>query len=41
MHIGSNPDDATTLDADALPGVIDRIRTAGYEFVTLDALFPQ
>lgn len=38
MHIGSNPDDATTLDADALPQVIDRIRAAGYGFTTLDAL---
>ncbi len=26
MHIGSNPNDGTTLDADALPGMIERIR---------------
>lgn len=38
MHIGSNPDDGTTLDADALPGIIERIRQAGYGFTTLDAL---
>lgn len=38
MHIGSNPDDGTTLDADALPGMIGRIRQAGYAFTTLDAL---
>ena len=38
MHVGSNPDDGTTLDADALPGMIDRMRAAGYSFVTLDAL---
>jgi peptidoglycan-N-acetylglucosamine deacetylase len=38
MHIGSNPDDGTTLDADALPQVIDRIRAEGYSFVSLDAL---
>ncbi|MGX5717126.1 polysaccharide deacetylase family protein [Arthrobacter sp. MAHUQ-56] len=38
MHIGSNPDDGTTLDADALPQAIDRIRAAGYGFTTLDAL---
>ncbi|WP_436498307.1 polysaccharide deacetylase family protein [Actinokineospora sp. HUAS TT18] len=38
MHVGSNPDDGTTLDADALPRMIDRIRAAGYDFVTLDAL---
>ncbi|WP_347110847.1 polysaccharide deacetylase family protein [Paenarthrobacter sp. S56] len=39
MHLGSNPDDGSTLDADALPAVIDGIRAAGYGFVTLDALF--
>lgn len=39
MHVGSNPDDGTTLDADALPTMIDRMRAAGYGFVTLDALF--
>jgi len=41
MHIGSNPDDGTTLDADALPQVIDRISGAGYGFTTLDALLAQ
>jgi peptidoglycan/xylan/chitin deacetylase (PgdA/CDA1 family) len=38
MHIGSNPDDGTTLDADALLQVINRIRQAGYGFTTLDQL---
>ena len=38
MHVGSNPDDGTTLDADALPMVISRIRAAGYGFVDLDAM---
>jgi peptidoglycan/xylan/chitin deacetylase (PgdA/CDA1 family) len=38
MHVGSNPDDHTTLDADALPTVIARLRALGYSFVTLDAL---
>ena len=38
MHIGANPDDGSTLDADALPGMISRMRAAGYEFVTLDEL---
>ena len=38
MHVGSNPNDGTTLDADALPAIIDRIRQAGYGFTTLDAL---
>jgi peptidoglycan/xylan/chitin deacetylase (PgdA/CDA1 family) len=38
MHLGSNPEDGTTLDADALPDMIGRMRAAGYTFVTLDAL---
>jgi peptidoglycan/xylan/chitin deacetylase (PgdA/CDA1 family) len=38
MHLGSNPQDGTTLDADALPDVIERMRAADYTFVTLDAL---
>jgi peptidoglycan/xylan/chitin deacetylase (PgdA/CDA1 family) len=38
MHLGANPDDGSTLDADALPGMIERMRAAGYTFVTLDAL---
>ncbi len=36
MHIGSNPEDGTTLDADALPGIIKEIKSAGYRMVTLD-----
>jgi peptidoglycan/xylan/chitin deacetylase (PgdA/CDA1 family) len=39
MHIGSNPDDGSTLDAAALPSMIDRMRAAGYGFTTLDGLF--
>jgi len=38
MHIGSHPTDHSTLDADALPAVISRLRDRGYGFVTLDAL---
>ena len=38
MHVGSNPDDHTTLDADALPQVISGLRAQGYSFVTLNAL---
>jgi peptidoglycan/xylan/chitin deacetylase (PgdA/CDA1 family) len=38
MHIGSNPTDGSTLDADALPGMIERMRQAGYGFITLDTL---
>ncbi len=35
MHVGSNPDDGTMLDAAALPAVIDRLRAKGYTFVRL------
>lgn len=38
MHVGSNPTDHSTLDADALPRVIKGLRAAGFGFVTLDAL---
>ena len=38
MHVGSNPDDRTTFDADALAAVIDGLRAHGYSFVTLDLL---
>ena len=38
MHLGSNPDDGTTLDAAALPAIIDGLRARGYNFVTLQAL---
>jgi peptidoglycan/xylan/chitin deacetylase (PgdA/CDA1 family) len=35
MHVGANPDDHTTYDADALPAVIAMVRAAGYGFVTV------
>jgi len=38
MHVGSNPDDHSTFDADALPRIIRALRARGYSFVTLDAL---
>lgn len=38
MHVGSNPNDHTTFDADALPQVISELRARGYSFVTLNAL---
>ncbi|WP_226924672.1 polysaccharide deacetylase family protein [Georgenia satyanarayanai] len=38
MHVGANPEDGTTLDADALPDVIAGLRGRGYGFVGLDAL---
>jgi peptidoglycan/xylan/chitin deacetylase (PgdA/CDA1 family) len=38
MHVGSNPDDRSTLDAGALPQLISQLKARGYSFVTLDAL---
>lgn len=38
MHVGSNPDDKTTLDAAALPTIIKKLKALGYGFVTLDLL---
>ncbi len=38
MHVGANPNDHSTLDADALPSVISAVRNAGYTFVNLNAL---
>jgi peptidoglycan/xylan/chitin deacetylase (PgdA/CDA1 family) len=38
MHCGSNPDDHSTLDANALPGMIQSLQARGYSFVTVDAL---
>ena len=35
MHVGSNPTDRSTLDADALPRVIAAVEAAGYSFVAL------
>jgi peptidoglycan/xylan/chitin deacetylase (PgdA/CDA1 family) len=40
MHCGSggvDPEDTSTLDADALPAVISALKARGYQFVTLDA----
>jgi len=38
MHVGSNPTDGSTLDADALPSVIAGLRAQGYGFTTLRAM---
>lgn len=38
MHLGSNPDDKTHLDSQALPEIIERLKADGYEFVTLAKL---
>ncbi|MFB4298569.1 hypothetical protein [Actinomadura sp. NTSP31] len=40
MHLGANPDDHSTLDAEALPAIIQGLRADGYSFTTLDALLP-
>lgn len=38
MHVGSNPDDGTTYDADALAPLIDALRARGYTFGTVTEL---
>ena len=38
MHVGGHPTDGSTLDADALPSIIDELRERGFGFVTLDSL---
>jgi peptidoglycan/xylan/chitin deacetylase (PgdA/CDA1 family) len=38
MHVGSNPDDKTTLDAAALPAIITKLKALGYGFASLDVL---
>jgi peptidoglycan/xylan/chitin deacetylase (PgdA/CDA1 family) len=35
MHVGSHPTDGSTLDADALPGIIAELKRRGYGFVTV------
>lgn len=38
MHVGANPNDGSTLDADALPGIIEDLRARGYGFTTVPDL---
>jgi peptidoglycan/xylan/chitin deacetylase (PgdA/CDA1 family) len=35
MHGGAHPDDRSTLDADALPGLLDELHERGYALTTL------
>jgi peptidoglycan/xylan/chitin deacetylase (PgdA/CDA1 family) len=35
MHVGSHPEDGSTLDADSLPRIISELRERGYGFVTV------
>jgi hypothetical protein len=37
-HLGASPTDQSTLDAAALPTIIDRIRAQGYTSVTVQGL---
>src|SRR5207244_11235384 len=38
-HVGSNPGDGSTLEADALATIIRRIESRGYTFATLPAVY--
>ncbi|KYF62948.1 hypothetical protein BE11_45355 [Sorangium cellulosum] len=38
MHVGAHPEDGSTLDADALPGIIQDLRGRGYGFTTVPDL---
>lgn len=38
MHVGANPDDGSTLDADALPRVVRQLRLRGYRLVRLSRI---
>lgn len=40
LHLGNNPTDKSTLDADALPGIIWGLKQRGYRFVTLEHVLP-
>ncbi|HUX70742.1 MAG TPA: polysaccharide deacetylase family protein [Cellulomonadaceae bacterium] len=40
MHVGANPTDGTTLDADALPRVIEELSARGFGFVDLREMLP-
>jgi peptidoglycan/xylan/chitin deacetylase (PgdA/CDA1 family) len=39
MHVGANPHDQSTLDADALPAIVRMIRARGYQFVNVTQYF--
>lgn len=41
MHVGAHPEDGSTLDADALPGIIDDLQARGYGFTTLPELLAE
>lgn len=35
MHLGTNPYDKAQLDSDALPKIVDELKSRGYEFATI------
>lgn len=39
MHLGSNPDDKTHFDSEALPEIIEELKKQEYEFLPLSELF--
>lgn len=41
MHVGAHPEDGSTVDADALAGIIDDLRSRGYGFVTVTQLLAE
>lgn len=41
MHVGAHPEDGSTLDADALPGMIEDLRAMGYGFTTVPQLLAE
>lgn len=41
MHVGAHPQDGSTLDADALPGMIADLRALGYGFTTVPDLLAE
>lgn len=41
MHVGAHPEDGSTLDADALPGMIADLRALGYGFTTVPQLLAE
>lgn len=41
MHVGAHPEDGSTLDADALPGMIADLRALGYGFTTVPRLLAE
>ena len=41
MHVGAHPQDRSTLDADALPGIIEDLRERGYGFATIPDLLAE